>query len=220
MSDANTLRSLVPHRLLEFLVSEEVIKKGHFVIDEGGPGEFHHEIRVDPRAMFRKYSTGWRLSQSLFVHIPWQIKAKVQIVAGPPAIGAVLANCLSSLISAPRPNVEGAEVCTVVFTKDDYGVYGLQNNDRLFLAGKQVLLVDDVRHTGRLMATCSQLVRKAGGIVLASATVIDRSFPNIMVSADGVSPAENYSLIQLVHDPLYRIAQCRMCKEGIEITRI
>ena len=42
------------------------------------------------------------------------------------------------------------------------------------VTGKKALVVDDVRNTGQTQARCVELVREAGGHVLATAEIYDR----------------------------------------------
>jgi orotate phosphoribosyltransferase len=42
------------------------------------------------------------------------------------------------------------------------------------MAGKRVMLADDVRNTGKTYQRCAELVREAGGTVIATVQICDR----------------------------------------------
>jgi hypothetical protein len=60
------------------------------------------------------------------------------------------------------------------FMVDAYRGPGLSRFYRGQIAGKKMLLVDDVRNTGQTLARCATIVRAAGGAVIATAEIYDR----------------------------------------------
>ena len=53
----------------------------------------------------------------------------------------------------------------------DHPGFALRDLYRRELAGKRVLLADDVRNTGQTFARCAALVQEAGGTVVATAEI-------------------------------------------------
>jgi orotate phosphoribosyltransferase len=80
------------------------------------------------------------------------------------------------------------------------------------MAGKRVLIADDVRNTGKTFARCADLVRQAGGTVLATVQICDRM--EAIVDA-GVS---NYALAEYKAPENVAAADCPMCKAGEPVT--
>ena len=74
------------------------------------------------------------------------------------------------------------------------------------------LVVDDVRNTGQTQAHCVELVRKAGGTVIATAEIYDRM--EALVDA-GVP---NFALAEYKAPDNVPAAQCPMCRAGTPIT--
>jgi orotate phosphoribosyltransferase len=80
------------------------------------------------------------------------------------------------------------------------------------VAGRRTLVVDDVRNTGQTQAHCVELVRKAGGTVIATAEIYDRM--EVLVDA-GVP---NFALAEYKAPDHVPAAQCPMCRAGTPIT--
>ena len=82
---------------------------------------------------------------------------------------------------------------------------------RSVIDGKRVLLVDDVRNTGKTFERAKALVEDAGGTVIATVQICDRlealvdlGVPNIAL-ADYPAP-ENYPA-----------AECPLCQAGVAV---
>jgi len=71
-----------------------------------------------------------------------------------------------------------------------------------------VLLADDVRNTGKTFVRCAELVRRAGGTVLATVEICDR----MEAIADAGVP--NYSLAEYQAPENFPAAACPLCKAG------
>ena len=80
------------------------------------------------------------------------------------------------------------------------------------MRGHRVLLADDVRNTGKTFEQCAELVRRAGGTVLATVQICDR----MEAVADAGVP--NYALAEYRAPENYRAEDCPMCREGQPVT--
>jgi orotate phosphoribosyltransferase len=80
------------------------------------------------------------------------------------------------------------------------------------MKGKRVLLADDVRNTGKTFQRCAELVREAGGEVLATVEICDR----LEAVVDLGVP--NYALAEYPAPENYSAAACPMCKAGEPVT--
>ena len=76
------------------------------------------------------------------------------------------------------------------------------------MAGKRVLLADDVRNTGKTFARCADLVRQAGGTVLATVEICDRMEAIVDVGVPNVALAEYKA------PENFPVAECPMCQAG------
>jgi orotate phosphoribosyltransferase len=80
------------------------------------------------------------------------------------------------------------------------------------MAGKRVILADDVRNTGKTYQRCAELVQQAGGTVIATVQICDR----LEAMVDLGVP--NYALVEYKAPDNYPAADCPMCRAGEAIT--
>jgi orotate phosphoribosyltransferase len=69
-----------------------------------------------------------------------------------------------------------------------------------------------VRNTGKTFQRCAELVRDAGGTVIATVEICDR----VEAVADAGVP--NYALVEYRAPENYPAAECPMCRAGEPIT--
>ena len=75
-----------------------------------------------------------------------------------------------------------------------------------------MLLADDVRNTGKTFERCAELVREAGGTVLATVEICDRMEAIVDVGVP------NYALVEYPAPENFAAADCPMCGAGEPIT--
>jgi orotate phosphoribosyltransferase len=80
------------------------------------------------------------------------------------------------------------------------------------MSGRRVLLADDVRNTGKTFQRCAELVREAGGTVLATVEICDRLGAVVDVGVP------NYALVEYPAPENYPAAACPMCRAGEPVT--
>lgn len=80
------------------------------------------------------------------------------------------------------------------------------------MKGKRVLIADDVRNTGKTFQQCADLVRQAGGTVLATVEICDR----LEAIVDAGVP--NYALADYKAPENFSAGDCPMCKAGEPVT--
>ena len=189
--------------------SEVLVMNGHFDYGNG----YHGRVYVNPHQLFRHPSTIWRFAQDLIDVMPNELVQHTEVVAGPATGGALLAHTIAGLLDSRRSLTHPP----CVFAPFNYdpagGGFGLRQFYRQEIAGKRVLLADDVRNTGETFARCAALVQEAGGQVIATVEICDRceaikdlGVPNISL-ADYRAP-ENY-----------KASECPLCAQKVPITR-
>lgn len=180
---------------------------GHFDYGNG----FHGRVYLNPHQLFRYPSTIWRFAQDLIDLMPAPLIEQTDVVAGPATGGALLAHTIAGLLDSRRKLTEPARLFAP-FAPDQSGGHTLRPFYRGQMAGKRVLLADDVRNTGQTFERCAALVHEAGGTVIGTVEICDRleaivdlGVPNIAVAEYGAP--ENFA-----------IADCPLCGEGRPIT--
>ncbi len=188
--------------------AEVLMSNGHFDFGNG----YHGTVYLNPHQLFRHPSTIWRFAQDLIDLLPPAIVQQTEVVAGPATGGALLAHTIAGLLDSRR-SLTHAPCLFAPFNRDPSGDPTLRPFYRRELGGQRVLLADDVRNTGKTFARCAELVREAGGTVLATVQICDRhgsladlGVPNIALAE--IQAGENYAA-----------AACPLCRDGRGITK-
>jgi orotate phosphoribosyltransferase len=167
-------------------------------------------VYLNPHQLLRHPSTIWRFAQDLLDVLPASLLDEVQVVAGPVTGGALLAHTMAGLLDSRR-ELTRPPMLFAPFTTDPEVGHTLSRFYMRQVAGKKVLLVDDVRNTGQTLARCFRLTTKAGGVVLATAEIYDRMEAIVDLGVPNVALAE-YKAPE--NAPLDR---CEMCRAGVPI---
>ncbi|NOT43724.1 MAG: hypothetical protein HOP14_03865, partial [Acidobacteria bacterium] len=180
---------------------------GHFDFGNG----FHGPLYLNPHQLFRFPSTIWRFAQDLLDVLPTETIAEAEVVAGPVTGGALLAHTMAGLLDSRRALAAPPTVFAPFTPAPAAGLtlsrfYGQQ------IAGRRVLLVDDVRNTGQTFARCADLVRQAGGVVLATAEIFDR-----LEAIEDVG-VPNVALAEYKAPDNYPAGACPLCRAGVALT--
>ena len=185
---------------------EVLMRNGHFDYGNG----FHGRVYLNPHQLFRHPSTIWRLSQDLLETIPGDLLEKTEVVAGPVMGGALLAHTLAGLLDGRRALSHPPCSYAPFSTRGDG--FMLRSFYAREMKGKRVLLADDVRNTGKTFQQCAELVRQAGGTVLATVEICDRMEAIVDLGVP------NYALVEYKAPENFAAADCPMCKAGEPIT--
>lgn len=218
-----TRRDEIRRQALRDLQALEVLMlDGHFDYGNG----YHGRVYLNPHQLFRQPSTIWRFAQDLLDVLPADLLAQTEIVAGPVTGGALLAHTIAGLLDgrrslahppclfAPftRSGAERPRLDRDVARAEGPGAHLLRPFYARQVAGRRVLLADDVRNTGKTFERCKALVEAAGGAVLATVEIYDRleavvdlGVPNFSLA--GYRTAENYPA-----------GECPMCRAGEPVT--
>jgi orotate phosphoribosyltransferase len=188
--------------------SEVLMLDGHFDYGNG----YHGPVYVNPHQLFRHPSTIWRFAQDLIDLLPSDLLQRVEVVAGPVTGGALLAHTIAGLLDSRR-SLSHRPCLFAPFNYDPAGGFTLRPFYRREIAGKRVLLADDVRNTGETFARCAALVREAGGTVLATVEIYDR----LEAIVDLGVP--NVALVEFKAPANAAERDCPQCRAGTPITR-
>jgi orotate phosphoribosyltransferase len=181
---------------------------GHFDFGNG----YHGRAYLNPHQLFRYPATIWRFAQDLIDLVPAELLSRVEVVAGPATCGALLAHTIAGLLDSRRSLSKPASLFAP-FHHNGHGGFSLREFYRREVAGKRVLLADDVRNTGETLAQCAALIQAAGGTVLASVVICDR-----MESVTDLG-VPNIALVEYQAPANYSVAECPLCRAEVPITR-
>jgi orotate phosphoribosyltransferase len=200
-------REHLRQRALEKLQDSEVLmRQGHFDFGNG----FHGRVYLNPHQLLRYPSTIWQLAQDLLDILPPDLIDRTEVVAGPATGGALLAHTLAGLLDGRRALTHPA--CSFAPLTNTGDGIALRDFYARQIAGRRVLLADDVRNTGKTLQRCAELIRHAGGTVLATVEICDR----LEAVADAGVP--NFALAEYPAPENYPAATCPMCVAGEPIT--
>lgn len=179
---------------------------GHYDYGNG----YHGRAYLNPHQLFLHPSTIWRLAQDLLDLLPGELLERTEVVAGPATGGALLAHTMAGLLDGRRA-LTHAPCSFAPFTYMGDTLV-LREFYARHVAGRRVLLADDVRNTGKTFQRCAELVARAGGTVIASAEICDR------LEAVADLPAPNYALAEYQAPENHPAADCPMCRAGQPVT--
>ena len=201
-------RDDIRQKALEDLQRFEVLMlDGHFDYGNG----YHGQVYLNPHQLFRYPSTIWRFAQDLIDLLPASIVEDTDVVAGPVTGGALLAHTIAGLLDSRRALTQPARLFAP-FAPDAGAGLTLQSFYRAQIAGKRVLLADDVRNTGQTFERCAALVREAGGTVIGTVEIYDRLEAIVDLGVPNIALAE-YRAPDNVP-----AAECPLCRAGRPVT--
>ena len=201
-------REDIRHKALEDLQRFEVLMlDGHFDYGNG----YHGRVYLNPHQLFRYPSTIWRFAQDLIELMPASIVEEADVVAGPVTGGALLAHTIAGLLDSRRQLTQPARLFAP-FAPDAVRGHTLRSFYRQQIAGKRVLLADDVRNTGQTFERCAALVGEAGGTVIGTVEIYDRLESVVDLGVPNIALAE-YRAPDNVP-----AAECPLCKAGRPVT--
>jgi orotate phosphoribosyltransferase len=181
---------------------------GHFDFGNG----YHGRVYLNPHGIFRHPSLIWRLTQDVIDSLPEPIVSATEVVAGPVMGGALFAHTLAGLLDGRRSLGHPACSFAPLSLDDVSGSLTLRPFYQGVVAGKRVLLADDVRNTGKTFERARAVIEAAGGHVIATVELCDR----LEAIVDLGVP--NIALTEYPAPENYLAAQCPMCAAGQAIT--
>lgn len=201
-------REDIRQKAMEDLQQFEVLMlEGHFDFGNG----YHGQVYLNPHQLFRYPSTIWRFAQDLIELMPASIVEDADVVAGPVTGGALLAHTIAGLLDSRRALTQPPRLFAPFGANGGRGV-SLKSFYRAQIAGKRVLLADDVRNTGQTFERCAALVGEAGGTVIGTVEIYDRMEAIVDLGVPNIALAE-YRAPDNVP-----AAECTLCRAGRPVT--
>jgi len=195
--------------VVKMLESAGAIRKGHFVLSSGRHSDTYvekHDVLASP-----KWTEQFTQDIARKVHDFLQSQgASVSTVAGVATCGITLAQRVAFHLS----KMNGREIV---------GIFADRANDKQLsfkrgewgerhIKGKNILLVDDMITSGDSQKRMIDLVRSAGGHIVATAVMMSRN-PSVTTESLGVP------LIALasIDVPSHVDADCPLCQAGVPV---
>jgi orotate phosphoribosyltransferase len=144
--------------LAEFRAADALLE-GHFILSSGLRSPRYLQcarVLMDPRR-------AERLARELAARIPNLVRDQIEAVISPAMGGVIIGQEMGRALGKPAMFLERPE-----------GVFELRRGFRLD-PGTKVLMVEDVVTTGLSSREAIDAVRRAGGEVVAEASLVDRS---------------------------------------------
>ncbi len=198
----------VRKRAQRIMQDANVLLEGHFDFGNG----YHGRTYLNPHMLFCRPSTIWQLAQDLLDVLPYELTTQVQAVVGPATGGALLAHTLAGLLDGRRSLDHPPCIFAPIDFDAEQGLR-LRSTYRTVLAGKKVLIADDVRNTGKTLGHCAELVRKAGGEVIGTVQLYDRMASVVTLDVP------NVALLEYGARDISTSTTCPQCAAGVPLTR-
>jgi orotate phosphoribosyltransferase len=190
-----------PADVLRILRQQEALLMDTHVVYTSGK---HGSAYVNKDAIYPDTAAVSALCQALAAHFA---SAAVEVVAAPAIGGVILSQWVAHHLTA-----RGPRVLAVYAEKTESGLVFRRGYDRL-LAGKRVLIVEDVLTTGGSVRQVLAAVVAAGGVPVGVAALCNRGG----VRAEQLGPCpELYALIEL-ELPAWEASACPLCARGVPI---
>jgi orotate phosphoribosyltransferase len=178
-----------------------VLVDGHFVYKSG----MHGSKYVNKDAVYPHLEESDKLAEAMAEIF---IGDEVEVVVGPAVGGALFARDVARRLV----QITSRKIMPVFADKDGLNFVIKREYDKI-VAGKRVLVVEDVLTTGTSAGLSVEAVRTVGGIVVGLGAICNRGG---VKSEDVGNPTKFSSLINVSFET-YRSEDCPFCKTGVPI---
>ena len=139
--------------------SVDALLEGHFLLSSGRHCAYYLQCA---RLLMNPERAG-RIALAISQKIPRELRSEVQVVISPAMGGIIIGHEMGRALGVDA-----------VFVERPDGVFGLRRGFSL-APGTKVLMVEDVVTTGLSSREAIAAIEAAGGVVVAAASVVDRS---------------------------------------------
>lgn len=146
--------------------SVEALLEGHFLLSSGRHSAYYLQCA---RLLMNPERAG-RIALAITQKIPREVRSEVQVVISPAMGGIIIGHEMGRALGVDALFVERPD-----------GVFGLRRGFSL-APGTKVLMVEDVVTTGLSSREAIAAIEAAGGVVVAAASVVDRSAGTVELS--------------------------------------
>ncbi|MBI2888706.1 MAG: phosphoribosyltransferase [Candidatus Liptonbacteria bacterium] len=191
------------NEILEMLKSVgAVLTDDHFV----GTSGRHMSVYVNKDALYLHTQQTSEICKEIALR---HRGTDIEVVASP-VLGGVI---LSQWIAYHLSEFKQKEVLAAYAEKtSDGGLAFTRGYDRV-VRGKKVLVVEDTVATGGSLKKILNMVRAAGGIIVAAAVMVNRVPEDINSKTLGVP----FSALVDLPTPTYDASECPLCKQGVPV---
>ena len=137
----------------------EALLEGHFLLSSGRHSAYYLQCA---RLLMNPERAG-RIALAITQKIPREVRSEVHVVISPAMGGIIIGHEMGRALGVDA-----------VFVERPDGVFGLRRGFSL-APGTKVLMVEDVVTTGLSSREAIAAIEAAGGVVVAAASVVDRS---------------------------------------------
>lgn len=137
----------------------EALLEGHFLLSSGRHSAYYLQCA---RLLMNPERAG-RIALAISQKIPRELRSEVQVVISPAMGGIIIGHEMGRALGVDALFVERPD-----------GVFGLRRGFSI-APGTKVLMVEDVVTTGLSSREAIAAIEAAGGVVVAAASVVDRS---------------------------------------------
>lgn len=190
--------------VLDLLERVGAFRKGHFVLTHGR----HTDTYINKDAMY-PYT---RETSTLCLAMAQKFRdSDVDAVIGP-AVGAAI---LSQWVAYHLSEIHGKDVLAVYADKDGVGGFILKRGYNALIAGKRVIVIEDLMTTGGSVRKVIDIVRANGSEVVGVGVVCNRG--NVTPAQIG-NPPKLVSLVNVELDS-WEASECALCERKIPINQ-
>lgn len=188
--------------VLDILTKVGAFRAGHFVLTSGR----HSDSYILKDALYAHPNETSALCRSIAERFA---DKNVGAVIGP-AIGAAI---LSQWVAYHLADMRGDDVYGVYADKDGEGGFLIKRGYDGVIAGKNVLVVEDLTTTGGSIKKVVEAARKVGANVVGAVVICNRGD----VTAKDVGDPPEFVTLVPVHLESWNESECELCKAGIPV---
>ena len=144
--------------LAEFRAADALLE-GHFILSSG----LRSPKYLQCARVLMDGARAERLARALAAKLPADVRQQIDRVVSPAMGGVIIGHEMGRALARPA-----------MFVERPQGTFELRRGFRLE-AGQRVLMVEDVVTTGLSSREAIKAIEQAGGIVIAAASLVDRS---------------------------------------------
>ena len=192
-----------PQALANLQEHEVLMIDGHFDYGNG----YHGRVYLNPHRIFRQPSLIWRFAQDLIDILPERSSSDGSRRRAGDGRRAARAHDGRAARRPAQPHASAVRVSrrsrpTMASALELRPFY------QGVVAGKRVLLADDVRNTGKTFERAKAVIEQAGGTVIATVEICDRLEAIVDLGVPKIALAEYRA------PENYPVAECPMCGAG------